>query len=67
MALSVEYDPLVISLISRSDAVSFNELTDLLLTHEQHLQKHNLVVAGASSPSFLAYLSLSTSTFSGMS
>jgi gag-polypeptide of LTR copia-type len=43
--LSIEYDSLVVSLNSRSDAVSFNELCGLLLTHEQHLIKHALSVA----------------------
>jgi gag-polypeptide of LTR copia-type len=32
--LSIDYDPLVVSLTSRSEAVSFNELTGLLLIHE---------------------------------
>jgi gag-polypeptide of LTR copia-type len=41
--LSIEYDSLMVSLNSRSDAVSFNELCGLLLTHEQVLQKHALL------------------------
>jgi gag-polypeptide of LTR copia-type len=42
--LRIEYDPLVVSLNSRSDVVPFNELTGLLLTHEQRLLKHSLVL-----------------------
>jgi hypothetical protein len=36
--LNIEYDSLVVSLNSRPEVVSFNELTSL---YEQHLQKHN--------------------------
>jgi hypothetical protein len=65
-SLSIEYDPLVIPLTSRTDAVPFNELTGFLLNHEQRLLKHNLAVAGTSSPSFPGSFSSSTSAFLGM-
>jgi gag-polypeptide of LTR copia-type len=64
--LSIKYDPLVVSLTSRSDAVPFNELTWLLLNHEQGLLKHNLAIAANSSPSFPASFNSSTSVVSGM-
>jgi hypothetical protein len=47
--LNIEYDSLVVSLNSRSEVVPFNELTGLLLTHEQRLQKHNISASGTSS------------------
>jgi hypothetical protein len=50
--LSIEYDSLVVSLNSKSDVIPFNELVGLLLTHEQCLQKHALVVAGSTSSKF---------------
>jgi hypothetical protein len=61
--LSIEYDSLVVSLNSRSDAVSFNELYGLLLTQEQRLLKHSLSVASlqSSSLAFLAALASTTS------
>jgi gag-polypeptide of LTR copia-type len=46
--LSIEYDSLVVSLNSRSNAVPFNELAGLLFTHEQRLFKHALQVVGSS-------------------
>jgi gag-polypeptide of LTR copia-type len=51
--LNIDFDPLIVSLTSRSNAVSFNELSSLLLTHEQRLQKYALTIAGASSTSLL--------------
>jgi gag-polypeptide of LTR copia-type len=60
--LNIEYDSLVVSLTSSSDAVYFNNFVGLLLTHEQHLNKHAMAVAGSSTPSFPASLSSSTST-----
>jgi Reverse transcriptase (RNA-dependent DNA polymerase)/gag-polypeptide of LTR copia-type/GAG-pre-integrase domain len=61
--LSIEYDSLVVSLNSRSDAVSFNELCGLLLAHEQRLLKHALSIAPLqpSSPAFPASLASATS------
>jgi gag-polypeptide of LTR copia-type len=49
--LSIEYDSLVVSLNARSDAVPFNELCGLLLTHEQRLNKHANFVPGVFSSS----------------
>jgi hypothetical protein len=58
----IDYDSLVVSLTSRSEVVSFNELTGLLLTHKQRLQKHSLVVIGTpSSPAFPPNLVFATS------
>jgi hypothetical protein len=59
--LNIDYDSLVVSLTSRSDAVSFNDLAGFLLTHEQCLNKHAMAIAGSSTPSFPASLSPSTS------
>jgi gag-polypeptide of LTR copia-type len=65
--LSIDYDPLVVYLTSRSEAVSFNELTGLLLTHEQRLQKHSLVVTSTSSSSvFPPALTSATSAASSL-
>jgi gag-polypeptide of LTR copia-type len=65
--LSIDYDPLVVSLTSRSEAVSFNELTGLLLTHEQRLQKHSLAVTDTSSSSaFPPALTSATSAASSL-
>jgi gag-polypeptide of LTR copia-type len=47
--LSVEYDPLIVSLNAKSAAVPFNELAGLLLTHEQRIQKYALVTASTPS------------------
>jgi gag-polypeptide of LTR copia-type len=54
--LSIEYDYLVVSLNARCDAVPFNELCGLLLTHEQRLNKYANPIPGVSSvfPSALA-------------
>jgi hypothetical protein len=38
----MDYDSLVVSLNSHSSVVSFNELSSLLLTHEQRIHKHAL-------------------------
>jgi gag-polypeptide of LTR copia-type len=59
--LNIDYDSLVVSLTSRSDPVSFNDLAGLLLTHEQRLNKHAMTVVGSSTPSFPASLTSSTS------
>jgi gag-polypeptide of LTR copia-type len=47
--LGIDYDSLVVSLTSRSDIIPFNELSGLLLTHEQRLHKHAMELAGSSS------------------
>jgi hypothetical protein len=47
--LGIEYDSLIVFLNFKSDALPFNELASLLLTHEQRIQKHAL--ASASMPS----------------
>jgi hypothetical protein len=47
--LNIEYDPLIVSLNAKSDAVPFNELAGLLLTHEQRIQKHALITASTPS------------------
>jgi gag-polypeptide of LTR copia-type len=60
--LNIDYDSIVVSLNSRSEAVPFNELSGLLLTHEQRLNKHALTVARPSTLSFHASLTSSTST-----
>jgi gag-polypeptide of LTR copia-type len=61
----IDYDSLVVSLTSQSEVVSFNELIGLLLTHEQRLQKHSLVVIGTpSSPAFPPNLVFATSAAS---
>jgi gag-polypeptide of LTR copia-type len=44
--LNMDYDSLVVSITSRADPIPFNELSGLLLTHEQRLTKHALAVAG---------------------
>jgi hypothetical protein len=59
--LNVDYDSIVVSLNSRSNVVPFNELSGLLLTHEQRINKNSLAIAGSSTPSFPA--SLTSSTF----
>jgi gag-polypeptide of LTR copia-type len=51
--LSVEYDSLVVSLNSKPNDVPFNELAELLLTHEQRLQQHALTASGVSISSSL--------------
>jgi gag-polypeptide of LTR copia-type/GAG-pre-integrase domain len=50
--LNTEYDSLIVSLNSKPNAVPFNELAGLLLTHEQRLQKN--VVLTAAIPSSVA-------------
>jgi hypothetical protein len=47
--LNIEYDPLIVSLNAKSDAVPFNESAGLLLTHEQRIQKHALITASTPS------------------
>jgi gag-polypeptide of LTR copia-type len=47
--LSIEYDPLIVSLNAKSAAVPFNELAGLLLTHEQRIQKYALITASTPS------------------
>jgi GAG-pre-integrase domain len=55
--LSIEYDSLIVSLNSKSEAVPFNELAGLLLTHEQRIQKHALINATTSSASIPSNIS----------
>jgi hypothetical protein len=64
--LNMDYDSLGISLTSRSAPVPFNELTNLILTYEQHLHKHALSNAGSSPSTFPATLTSSTSAFSAI-
>jgi gag-polypeptide of LTR copia-type len=55
--LSMEYDSLIVSLNSKSEAVPFNELAGLLLTHEQRIQKYALINVNTSSASILSNIS----------
>jgi gag-polypeptide of LTR copia-type len=62
--LNIDYDSLVVSITSRADPIPFNELSGLLLTHEQRLTKHALAVASSTSSPFPASLAPSTSASS---
>jgi gag-polypeptide of LTR copia-type len=66
--MSIEYDSLVISLNSISDPVPFTELSGLLLTHEQRLQRHAVSSASlpTSSPVFPSSLASSAPVLSDM-
>jgi hypothetical protein len=61
--LSIDYDSLIVFLNSRSNVVPFNELCELLLTHEQRLLKYTHSVANLQPyfPSFPAALASATS------
>jgi hypothetical protein len=63
--LGIDYDSILVSLTSKSEAVPFNKLSVLLLIHEQRLNKHALTIAGSSPPSFSATLSTANSALSG--
>jgi gag-polypeptide of LTR copia-type len=62
--LNIDYDSLVVSFNFRSDLVPFNELTKLLLTHEQRLHKHALTSCVSSSSSVPLTLTTTTSAAS---
>jgi hypothetical protein len=63
--LGSDYDSIVVSFTSRSEAIPFNEFSGLLLIHEQRLNKHALAIASSSPPFFPTAISTATSVFSG--